>query len=97
MKPKATVGSWYHAKGTLMLMPEAPVNEDGDLVLCQYKIRGPMKGPRIDTESKSSLVQLAANHPLNLCVAAFHGTHVFLPLLGGENVGHCSRLEDLLP
>ena len=73
--PEFTVGTGSSAPWTIVLMPEATVDENYLLVLGKYKIRSSRKIPTVQSKSESESMRDFANSNFRRCVATSYATH----------------------
>ena len=73
--PEIPVGTGSSTPWTIVLMPEATVDENYLLVSGKYKIRCSRKIPTVQSKSESESMCGFSNSNFRLCVAASYATH----------------------
>ena len=100
--PEFAVGSGSSAPWTIVLMPEATVDENYLLVSGKYKVRCSRKIPAVQPKSESESMRDFTHSNFRHCVAASYATHQPTPLGRRKVVRHvgisvCGSPFGLLP
>ena len=71
-----------------MTMPEAAVDEDGGAVLLQHDVRMARQARVTKAVAESAGMKVTAHDELGLRVTRPNGSHILMPLLWRQAVGH---------
>ena len=71
---------------TLMTMPETAVDKDAGAVFPQHNVRTSRQTRMVQTVSESVSKQILPDYHFRLGIGRMNGSHVFVPLVFGEDV-----------